>query len=419
MGKTTLSIIAAAVLAVHSYAADYVAGDGAFIWTSGPVTTSSMGGNTAVGENAQVGNGGQIYAYTDANLDGIDDNTGIAFGFYDSGLGDYGYFYTGGMSAFGSGADTRNFFSTAVGTNASAYGVASNAFGTNAFVGEGAWGGVAVGTNASVTSGGNAYMGIAMGYYSQVSDAGGIAIGGDTVAAYQNSLVIGGNSETSAPGEMRFGYFADFTDYSVGGRSTSAYSPGSVFFGNYAVTPTSVFDFGGRILSNYKITTPVNAGDIATKGYVDTAIAGVGGGGGSMDYTYVDSGDSSTLTAAQTYADQGDAQTLSSAQTYADQGDARTLQSAKDYTDAKIEDIKQELRKEMHESTALALALSSPAVIEPGKENGVSVGVGQYKSAAALGISYSRRTRTNEFLNVGISTVGGNVATRSSYNFSF
>ena len=47
--------------------------------------------------------GGQIYAYTDANLDGIDDNTGIAFGFYDSGLGDYAYFYTGGMSAIKGG----------------------------------------------------------------------------------------------------------------------------------------------------------------------------------------------------------------------------------------------------------------------------------------------------------------------------
>ena len=58
MGKSNLSIIAAALLAANTYAADYVAGDSAFIWTSGPVTTSSMGGNTAVGENAQVGNGG-------------------------------------------------------------------------------------------------------------------------------------------------------------------------------------------------------------------------------------------------------------------------------------------------------------------------------------------------------------------------
>ncbi|MFZ2889002.1 YadA family autotransporter adhesin [Sulfuricurvum sp.] len=97
----------------------------------------------------------------------------------------------------------------------------------------------------------------------------------------------------------------------------------------------------------------------------------------------------------------------------------QTLQSANGYTDQKINDLEQNLRGEIAEGTALAMALSSPAIIENGRVNAMSIGVGQYKSATALGISYSRRATRDTFVNVGVSAVGQNVAARSSVNFSF
>ena len=129
-----------------------------------------------------------------------------------------------------------------------------------------------------------------------------------------------------------------------------------------------------RRISN--VATPINATDAANKQYVDDAIANISGGG-------------------------------------------NTLAESKDYTDQQIANVKQELRKEMHESTALAIALSTPAVIEAGKDNGMSLAVGQYKSAAAVGLSYSRRASRDTFVNFGVSAVGQNVASRASYNFSF
>lgn len=224
-----------------------------------------------------------------------------------------------------------------------------------------------------------------------------------------NSIAMGSIITSNASGTMSFG------------SNINNIVAGSVIFSSYAVDANSKFDFGGRTLTNYIVSTPVNSTDAANKGYVDTvynnAITytnnlfssfGGGGGGGSMDYGYVDAASSTTLAQAQSYADQGDANTLQQATTY-----------AKSYTDAKIDEVKQELRGEIHRGTALAIALSTPVVIENGKKQAVNIGVGQYKSASAIGITYARRVSKDTFVNFGASFVEQDVATRAGVNYSF
>jgi len=322
------------------------------------------------------GESSQIYLDTDHNnYYDIGSGLGIANAFatiaiFDSGTGEYrsdGY----NATAVGQGATVGAVNTTAVGysayatgTGATAYGayaVANYAYGTA--IGQGAW------------SGG--FDAMALGAFSRANGDFSTAIGSYAVTNGESSIGIGLNSYTSAGAT---GGIAIGTNSGVYGVNSVAIGAGSVAFGDNEV---SVGSFGQeRTITN--VATPVNDTDAANKIYVDTAVQNIAVSGG-MDYTYVD----------------------------------QSEQRANAYTDAKIAEVKQELRKEMHESTALALALATPAVIEGGKDNAMSIGVGQYKSAAALGVSFSRRATLSSFVNVGVSTVGGNVAARSSVNFSF
>jgi autotransporter adhesin len=94
--------------------------------------------------------------------------------------------------------------------------------------------------------------------------------------------------------------------------------------------------------------------------------------------------------------------------------DGYALSTANAYTDKKI----QGLRGETHEGTALAIALSNP-VIENGKKQAINVGVGQYESASAIGITYARRVNNDVFVDFGVSTTNSNIASKAGVNFSF
>lgn len=400
MSKTNLSILVAALLAANIYAADVISPETTYYNQSvDPYMLSTPYGITTYG-SAYIGtyvNWAGVYGdllglavqkgETTVKYQDADHNN-----YFDvaSGLGIANAFSTvawwngteyvnmaANMTAVGDHANAGAVNTTAIGSNAVATGVGGTSVGAYA-ISNYAYG-TAIGQGALS----DAFDAMALGAYSKAKADFSTAIGSYAQTNGEQSIGIGLNTYTSNTATQSIAVGSNAVVYGTQsiavGANSGAYGNNSVAIGagSYAFddNEVSVGSAGNeRRISN--VATPINATDAANKQYVDDAIANVSGGGNS-------------------------------------------LSEANAYTDQKIEDIKQELRKEMHESTALALALSSPAVIEPGKDNGMSIGVGQYKSAAALGVSYSRRTRSNEFLNIGISTVGGNVATRSSYNFSF
>lgn len=274
----------------------------------------------------------------------------------------------------GEGARVDGYGTSAYGTMARANGIAASTYGYE-------------GSASTHYASNFGSFGSASGFASSSFGAYGSASGdyslnagvfGSAAAEYSTTLGFMATTTNAATNSVASGAFSKATtvnEFSVGNATTSL----------------------TRRITN--VSTPIDATDATNKSYVDTAILNINAGGG-MDYAYVDASSQAS-------------------NTYADQGDARTLQASKDYTDSKISEVKQELRKEMHESTALAIALSTPAVIENGKDNSMSIGVGQYKSAAAIGVSYSRRATRDTFINFGVSAVGQSVASRASYNLSF
>lgn len=338
----------------------------------------------------QKGQSSQIYL--DSNHDNYYDiasGLGIANAFstiamYDSGTGQY-WNYGYNATAVGQGATVGAVNTTAVGYSAYATGTGATAYGAYAIanyaygtaVGQGAWSGGFDAMALGAYSRANGDFSTSIGSYSQTNGAQSIGIGLNTYTSSLATQSIAVGSNAAVYGTQSISIGANSGAY---GNNSVAIGAGSYAFGDNEVSVGSVGN--ERTITN--VATPVNDTDAANKLYVDTAVHNIAVSGG-MDYTYVDQAE----------------------------------QRANAYTDAKIAEVKQELRKEMHESTALAMALSTPAVIEAGKDNGMSIGVGQYKSAAALGVSYSRRATKDTFINVGMSAVSSGVATRASYNFSF
>lgn len=328
------------------------------------------------------GESSQIYLDADHNnYYDIASGLGIANAFstvamYDSGTGEY-WNYGYNATAVGQGATVGAVNTTAVGysayatgTGATAYGayaVANYAYGTA--VGQGAWSGGFDAMALGAFSRANGDFSTAIGSYTRTNGEQSIGIGLNTYtsSAATQSIAVGSNSAVYGTQSIAVG--ANSGAY---GNNSVAIGAGSVSFDDNEVSVGSAGN--ERRISN--VATPINATDAANKQYVDDAIANISGGGSS-------------------------------------------LAESKDYTDQQIANVKQELRKEMHESTALAIALASPAVIEAGSDNAMSIGVGQYKSAAAIGLSFSRKMKQNSFVNLGVSAVGQNVASRASYNLSF
>lgn len=280
-------------------------------------------------------------------------------------------------TAIGDGSNAGAIVSTSIGAQSAATGVGTTAVGAFAVAN------YAYGTALGYGAYSQGFDAMAVGSMSRAKGDFSTAIGSYSVTNGEQSIGIGLNTYTSATATQSIAVGSNAAVYgtqsvSIGansgvyGNNSVAIGAGSVAFGNNEVSVGSVG--GERRITN--VATPINGTDAANKQYVDDAVANVSGGGNS-------------------------------------------LAEANAYTDQKIADVKQELRKEMHESTALAIALSTPAVIENGKDNGMSIGVGQYKSAAAIGVSYSRRATRDTFVNFGVSAVGQSVASRASYNLSF
>lgn len=580
------SILLASLLALSGVqglnAADYTAGGGTVNTDIGASGSRAIAiGEAAIAEesspslaiNGNIAIGASSYAWSNLSL-GSPYTSTLSIGAYSSAAND-------GV-AVGGAAQATGTDSVSVGKNANSWGIGS----------------ISIGNNAQTDFG--------FGDHS-------IAIG-DGSSAYGDSMAFGHGSHANGDYSMAFGVNADAQQaYSMAfGYGVTTINAGDVVFSSNGVTAASIFNFGGRTLSNYKIATPTAAGDIVTKAYADaiynnavtytntktaaaittanaytdTAVSGVSGGstdltpvyaaintsatnvynastaytdsavnglsgGGGVDYSNATNlnlglasstngtmpfgqisigvgattgdglNDSSNAIAVGTFAIADGANTVaygagaeahffgsvaigSGARAMSDPttavgynslaagtdsvsfganstanaehatslgantvttanyavsiGDGstnnrsntvsvgssgnerqitnvaagvldtdavnvgqlnQTLQSANGYTDQKINDLEQNLRGEIAEGTALAMALSSPAIIENGRDNAMSIGVGQYKSATALGISYSRRATRDTFVNVGVSAVGQNVAARSSVNFSF
>lgn len=105
----------------------------------------------------------------------------------------------------------------------------------------------------------------------------GVAIGQDSTANNTHSIAVGVSANANGFDSVCIGSFA------------SATANNSVAIGNSSVcTEASAVSFGASSLKRrlINVSDPINATDVATKNYVDNAIAGIGGSGGASGFDW-------------------------------------------------------------------------------------------------------------------------------------